>query len=244
MTNPGFRQTLLWLTFFSIAMAFLESAVVVYLRELYYPQGFGFPLVIMPGRIAITEILREMATIIMLLAAGYLSGRNAGQRFAWFIYGFAVWDIFYYVFLKLLVNWPESLLTWDILFLIPVVWTGPVIAPIGVSLTMILLAATILHFENAGIPVAGSRVVKLCFITGAFLVFLSFIQDYSAYLITHHPPGTILQPEASSRAFTQYIPDAFNWWLFWAGEVVILTGIVLLCIENLKKRTHDFHNQI
>ncbi len=242
MTYPGFRQTLLWLTFFSIAMAFLESAVVVYLRELYYPQGFFFPLATMPGRIAITEILREVATIIMLLAAGYLAGRNSGQRFAWFVYCFAVWDIFYYVFLKLLVNWPESFTTWDILFLIPVVWTSPVIAPIGVSLTMILLAVTILYFENTGTSVVGSRLVKLCIIAGAFLIFLSFIWDYSAFLITHTPPDNLLQSEASSRAFTQYIPDAFNWWLYWAGEAGIITGIVFLYIDNLKKRIHDFHH--
>jgi len=134
---------LIWITFFAIAMAFVESAVVVYLRELYYPEGFNFPLVLLPGRIALTEFLREIATLIMLLGIGFLAGRNFRQRFAWFIYSFAIWDIFYYVFLKLILDWPSSWLTWDILFLIPVIWTGPVLAPVLVSLTMIILSSII-----------------------------------------------------------------------------------------------------
>ena len=32
------------LTLFSIAMGLLEAVVVMYLRELYYPAGFAFPL--------------------------------------------------------------------------------------------------------------------------------------------------------------------------------------------------------
>ena len=142
-------SNLIWITFLAVSMAFVESAVVIYLRELYYPAGFDFPMVSMPGRIALTEILREIATLIMLLAMGFLAGKNARQRFAWFIYSFAVWDLFYYVFLKLVLNWPSSWFTWDILFLVPVVWTGPVLAPVLVSLTMIILAFTILYIDRA-----------------------------------------------------------------------------------------------
>ena len=141
-------SNLIWITFLAVSMAFVESAVVIYLRELYYPAGFDFPMVSMPGRIALTEILREIATLIMLLAMGFLAGKNARQRFAWFIYSFAIWDLFYYVFLKLVLDWPSSWFTWDILFLVPIVWTGPVLAPVLVSLTMIILAFTILYIDQ------------------------------------------------------------------------------------------------
>src|SRR6201998_1661345 len=111
---------MIWLTAFSIAMGFLETAVVIYLRKLYYPHGFQFPLVPIDNDIAMVEFLREAATIIMLLGIGIIAGKNTSQKFGIFIYCFAVWDIFYYVFLKLLLGWPESLFTWDILFIIPV----------------------------------------------------------------------------------------------------------------------------
>src|SRR5271167_2605871 len=97
-----------WLTLFSIAMGFMETAVVIYLRKVYYPRGFQFPLVPIEPSIALTEFLREAATIIMLLGIGILTGKTRAQKFAFFIYCFAVWDIFYYVFLKIFLNWPES----------------------------------------------------------------------------------------------------------------------------------------
>ena len=92
------RKTLFWLTMFSIAMGYLETAIVVYIRKLYYPEGFTFPLVPISHDIAVTEFWREAATIIMLAGIGILSGKNASQRFVFFLYAFAIWDIFYYVF--------------------------------------------------------------------------------------------------------------------------------------------------
>ena len=132
-------------TLFGIAMAYLESAVVVYMREIYYPEGFTFPLKMIEGRIAVTEIFREAATMVMLVTIAMIASRHAIERFAWFLYTFAIWDIFYYVFLYLLLGWPSSLMTWDILFMIPVTWTGPVLAPVINSITMILLATIIIH---------------------------------------------------------------------------------------------------
>ncbi len=103
--------------------------------------------------LALTEIFREAATLIMLVGIGIIAGRNSSERFAWFLYSFAVWDIFYYIFLKLLLNWPESFMTWDILFLIPATWVGPVIAPVIVSITMIAFALIILYSNQKSIPV-------------------------------------------------------------------------------------------
>ena len=136
------RKSWVWLTLFSIAMGFLESAVVQYLREISYPGGFEFPLVPIDNRLAVTEVIRESATIMMLIAVSCLSGRTLSERFAWFLYCFAVWDIFYYIFLKFLIGWPASFMTWDVLFLIPAPWVGPVIAPVIVSSTTGIVTAT------------------------------------------------------------------------------------------------------
>jgi hypothetical protein len=118
-------KTFLWLTLFSIAMGYMESAIVVYLRKIYYPDGFQFPLTPIEVHIRLTEILREAATLIMLITIGIVAGKTKLQRFSFFIFCFGIWDIFYYVFLKMLLGWPATIFDWDILFLIPVPWVGP-----------------------------------------------------------------------------------------------------------------------
>jgi hypothetical protein len=112
-------------TLFAIAMAWVESAVVFYLRtmidriEPYQPN----PLPEFGG-LEKAELTRELATLVMLAAVGWLAGRNWRSRMGYFLVAFGVWDIFYYVFLKVLTGWPRSLLDWDILFLIPLPWWG------------------------------------------------------------------------------------------------------------------------
>jgi len=118
--NLLLSSKLLWVTLFAVAMGMLESSVVIYLRELYYPAGFKFPLHATSYTVAVTELFRELSTLIMLLGIGMLAGKNKHERFAWFIYSFAIWDIFYYVFLYLLINWPVTLFDWDVLFLLPI----------------------------------------------------------------------------------------------------------------------------
>jgi hypothetical protein len=224
-------KTLLWLTLFSIAMAYLESAVVVYLRAIMYPEGFNFPLApIQPG-IALTEVFREAATIIMLLGAGYLGGRYLAARVAWFIYCFAIWDIFYYVFLKILINWPDSLMTWDILFLIPVTWTGPVISPLMVSLTMILLAMVIIHHGTGHEKVRINRNEWIFLLSGSFIIILSFVWDYCSFMLRHYSIREIVSVPNKNALFDlslQYVPVHFPWVLFAAGLALILAATGLL----------------
>lgn len=222
------KTTLLWITVFSMAMGFLESAVVVYLRELYYPSGFDFPMVIMTGHIAVTEIIRESATMIMLIAIAWIAGESSLKRFAWFLYCFALWDIFYYVFLKILVDWPPSLLTWDILFLIPVVWTGPVIAPVIASFTMILLACSILFSDLKPVPVNA----RILIFTGACIVFFSFIWDFCSLLIKEYSFEGLFKFRLHQALVKQYIPVHFIWWLFMAGEALIMAGIAQLFLNR------------
>jgi len=231
MRPHNLRSLVIWVTVFSIAMGFLETSVVVYLREIYYPEGFAFPLTPIDSHIAITEILREAATLIMLVSIGYFAGKSFASGFAWFIYSFAIWDIFYYIFLKLLLNWPESLMTDDVLFLIPVTWVGPVITPIIVSLSMILLAMLIVWYENKGVSVKINRAEWILLISGSVILILGFTWDYSKYILEQYRFGdifTIPNKEALFDYASMYVPRNFNWVLFILGEGIILGGIGII----------------
>lgn len=113
---------------------------MVYLRELYYPGGFKFPLELLPPWLMVIEITREFSTLLMLFSVAWISGRNFLQQLSVFLFLFGIWDIFYYVALKIFLDWPGSFLTWDLLFLIPITWLGPVLAPVICSVVMILTA--------------------------------------------------------------------------------------------------------
>lgn len=224
-------RTLLLLFIFSIAMGFLESAVVVYLRELYYPHGFSFPLVSMEHRILITELLREAATLIMLLSVAILSGRNTAERFAFFLFCFAVWDIFYYVFLWMLIGWPASLLEWDILFLIPVPWVGPVLAPCLLSLTMIGYTGSILALQQRSYPVKLKLGDWLMMISGSLIVILSFTIPYLNLMA--ETPGQASSEELLQK-ISAYIPGNYNWFLFGTGEFILLIAILFIIRRSRK----------
>lgn len=216
-------RTIGWVILFSVAMGYLEAAVVVYLREIYYPSGFGFPLTPIPLAGIKTELLREASTLIMLVGIGVLSGRTRLQRLAFFLMAFGIWDITYYLFLKMILNWPPGLLTWDILFLIPIPWVGPVLAPCLLSLTMIFLAIVLLKLEKRASPIISFRILKW-FILGSLIVIASFCEDpiRHLYLLIGENPS--------------YIPSKFPWWLFALGEVVIIFGIIRIIRPGLHKR--------
>lgn len=232
--NRVIVKTIIWLTIFSIAMGFLETSVVVYLRELYYPEGFKFPLVPVTRDIATTEFFREIATIIMLIGAGVMAGKNSLQRFVFFLYSFAIWDIFYYVFLKVLLNWPESLFTWDILFLVPVPWVGPVIAPCIISLSMIVFTFVVVYFQEKRKYVHVTFMEWILFIFGSITAIVSFMWDYIIYVSSYGADKGIWTLSSNKNMFDEiknYVPQHFNWWLFWIGQ-----GIICLVIWMIYKR--------
>ena len=221
------RKLLIIVTLFALAMGFLESAVVVYLREILYPGGFAFPLSPVPPDLAVTELLREVATLVMLVAIAVFVSKRFSTGFAWFIYSFAIWDITYYIFLKLLLGWPESLFTWDVLFLIPTTWTGPVLAPVLVSITMILLAMVILVQAERGKETRIIPVEWAVLAVGSLILIVAFIFDYSDYMLTHFSLLGMMEiknPEVLEAA-TRYVPRRFPWWLFASGEVILLGSI-------------------
>ena len=140
MTAPA-RARLCWVVvvLFAIAMAWLESATVYYLRVLVDRldpyQANPLPI---HGALGPVELVREAATLVMLLTVGMLAGRTWQTRLGYSAIAFGVWDIFYYVFLKVIYDWPKSLFDWDILFLLPLPWWGPVLAPVSIASLMIL----------------------------------------------------------------------------------------------------------
>jgi hypothetical protein len=186
---------------FSIAFAYIESAVVVYLRVIFHPDGFTFPLsnvdtILQHKDLLLTEIGREAATIVLILTGAWLFGRNLRQRFAYFLTIFAVWDIFYYVWLKVLSvylnaipNWPQSFTDWDILFLIPLAWAGPVVAPVLVSIAILVFAMIILYCDCRGRPLRARRIDWFGFIAAGVVIVVSFCipgphiadPDYQSY---------------------------------------------------------------
>lgn len=221
------RQLLITITSFAIAVGFMESAVVVYLREILYPVGFEFPLSPFPVNLAVTELFRELATLVVLVTIGILTGRRFSTGFAWFLYTFAIWDIFYYVFLWLLLGWPQSLMTWDVLFLIPTTWTGPVLSPVLVSMTMILLAMVILIRAERGKDSRIPGKIWAGLILGSLILIFGFILDYSQHMLTHFSlfeMGELKNPEVMKVA-TAYVPHHFPWGIFATGEAVILASI-------------------
>src|SRR5262245_16854815 len=115
-----------WVSVYAIAMALLEAVVVAYLRALLQITDQHVAL----GSYIPLEIGREVATIVMLVAVGWLAGRTGLERWAYGLFAFGLWDIWYYIWLKVLIGWPETLLDWDILFLIPLRWWGPVLSPV------------------------------------------------------------------------------------------------------------------
>jgi len=132
------------LAIFGIAMAHLEGVVVVYLRKalgmLDSESNRESVEKISPMYLKI-EMTREAATIIMLVVIALLTGSSWIERGVFFLWTFAFWDLFYYLSLYILIKWPPTLKTIDVLFLIPKPWIAPVWFPIGVSsLTIFVIA--------------------------------------------------------------------------------------------------------
>jgi len=172
---------------FSVSMGFVQAGVVVYLRDLYYPEGFTFPLKMITERNLIVEIGREAATIFMLISVAALSGKRFWEKFSYLLICFGIWDICYYLWLKLAIGWPSSLLDWDILFLIPLPWVGPVIAPVTISIVMISTGLFILCLYKRGYGFRPSFLAWVLAVIGTLVILYSFMRDTGATLHEHMP---------------------------------------------------------
>ncbi len=234
-TRVNKNRTFLWLLIFAISMGFFESSIVVYLRELYYPEGFSFPLSTIDSKIAGTEFLREFFSLVMIVSVAALAKRDFYGRFANFLFIFAIWDIFYYIFLKIILGWPASFATWDILFLIPVPWSSPVIAPIIISLIMLTLSFVIYHFQGKHITFEIKAREWLILVGGAVIIFISFVLDYLRFFLAHYNNLEQIGFQKKLENLTrEYQPDSFNWPVYILGILVLILSIVLIYRSNSK----------
>jgi hypothetical protein len=232
-------KKIFWVAIFSISMAFLESAVVIYLRELYYPEGFSFPLKTLSEKIIVTELFRELATLIMMISVAFMVASNKNDRFSWFIFVFGIWDIFYYVFLKIFLDWPASLLTWDILFLLPSTWVGPIICPIINSLTMIIIAIIVLVPGKNGLKPSIARWEWALLIIGAALVFMAYTEEYYFYISSEFNFGKLLLYSTNDELIkhaSQFIPQSFRWDLFISGQLLFIGMMIIYGRRKFTKR--------
>ena len=199
----------IWVVIFAIAFSWVESSVVVYLREIYFEGSFYFPIVLewKDGKLLVDNLMRiefgrEIATILMLVAVGCAAGRHALQRFCFFMIAFGVWDIFYYIWLWVMVRWPESLMTWDLLFFVPLPWVGPVITPVLIALAMAIAGSLVIYYDETH----GIRQWRwfdwAVEMTCALLMIIAFCWDWKNIM------------QIADIGERNGIPVVFAWWLY------------------------------
>jgi hypothetical protein len=208
------RGRWLMVVVFATAMAWMESATVVYLRMLVdrvIPYQ-AHPLPAHPV-LGATELIRELATLLMLVAVGCLAGRNARQRFGYLVIAWGVWDILYYVFLYAIVGWPTSLFDWDVLFLIPLPWWAPVLAPVSIAALMIAGGTLITQFDCEGLPLWPSRRAAALSTVGVGLGLAVFMADSFRVV------------GSGEQALRAMLPERFDWPLFLLALVLMFLPV-------------------
>jgi hypothetical protein len=210
---------------FAMAMAWVESAVVLYLRtmihriEPYQPN----PLPVI-GNLGHAELVREAATLVMLLTVGLLAGRNWRSRLGYTAIAFGVWDICYYVFLRKLCGWPHSLLDWDILFLLPLPWWGPVLAPVLIALLMIVWGMLTCQIEGTGSSWRSNVTAWGVNSIGIGLALYVFMAD------------AIQVSGQGFDALRNVLPARFNWPLF-SIALLLMAAPVFQAYRQISNRT-------
>ena len=197
---------------FAIAMAWVESASVFYIRALVGRiepyQANPLPL---NDALGYVELCREGATLVMLATLGLLAGRTWRGRVGYAALAFGAWDIFYYVFLRIMTGWPRSPLDWDILFLLPLPWWGPVIAPVSIAILMILWGTIATQSDDEATDAPWTLALASLGIVLALGVFMT---DAWRAL----PDGRV--------AVMQVLPTIFNWPLFWVALLLMATPVL------------------
>ncbi len=210
---------------YAVAMGYVEAALVIYLREMLFGNALQlFPLRALDPHLAIIEITREAMTIIMLAAVAYLAGKNRFDRVMYFIYSFAIWDIFYYVVLKAAVGWPPSIFTFDVLFLIPVMWVGPVITPVMIALLLAFTSAVLvkIHSKVPDLRIKPGNISV--FAAGCIVVLYSFTSQVFHILYL-----------SGSKGLEDYTPKTFDWLIFWIGYITMCAAVFKTLSESFHK---------
>jgi hypothetical protein len=194
---------------FAAAFAYVEAACVVYLRESYGIDDVVRDLPQRADRLTAIEIGREAATIVILLTAACVTGRRLQDRAGYFVLAFGAWDIAYYGWLTLIEGWPRSPLDWDVLFLIPLPWWGPVIAPVMIAAVMCIGGAAAVMQIERGIAWRLTRANVALAAIGVSIVLYTFMADAIAAI----PDG--------AAAINDVRPSAFMWPLFVLGYALL-----------------------
>ncbi len=210
---------------FGIGFGFVEAVIVVDLRAILGPisRDSGrissdrvFPLLTieeldqtdaLAARLMRIETVREAATLVMLAGVGLAAGQNLVQRFSAFLIAFGTWDLCYYLFLKVVLGWPASLWTWDVLFLIPVPWAAPVIAPAAVAASMVIAGTVVLLRESSGRPFRVARWEWAAVCAGGAILIVAFCWDWR-------------------NLAAGGLPNPFPWPIFLAGQMLALAGFL------------------
>ena len=200
-----------WVSAYAIAMAFLEAVVVVYIRGLLRITNDHVAL----GPYVTMEMWREAATIVMLASVGWLAGRRRADRLAYGLFAFGLWDIWYYVWLKVLTGWPETLLNWDVLFLIPLRWWGPVLSPILIAALICASAVLVVTRMERGQRLEITPINVGSLAAGGLLALYVFMSDSLHALLHGWTDWDTLRPEP------------FKWPLF-------LVALALMALPGLK----------
>jgi hypothetical protein len=220
------RTRWLLVVLFAVGMAWVEAASVYYLRvmvdRLDPYQANPLP---MRGVLEQVEVVREAATLVMLLTIGALAGRTWHTRLGYTAIAFGVWDICYYLFLKVICDWPKSVFDWDILFLLPLPWWGPVLAPVCIALLMIVWG-TLVTQRTGRSPVTAlsSTVWRLNWLGVALALYLFMADSLHAVHQGLDVTRTVL-------------PQAFNWPVFIVALTLMAAPIAHIAWQ-LRPRHH------
>lgn len=223
-TNNSWRRW--WVVvLFAVAMAWVEAAVVLYLRtmlnriEPYQPNPL--PDV---GVLGHAELIREAATLVMLATVGWLAGQTMRSRVGFAVLAFGVWDIGYYLFLRPLTGWPRSLLDWDILFLLPLPWWGPVLAPAAIAALMVMGGSLVALNDTVERPFWPGRFSLAATAVGVMLMLYVFMAD------------AIQVVSQGEQALRKLLPVRFLWPLYLLGLVCLGVPVVELAIRLARER--------
>ena len=205
----------LFIVLFAVAMAWMEAATVYYLRTLVdrIEPHQPLPLPDVPA-LGGAELVREAATLVMLFAVGWLAGGTWRNRLAVSAIAFGIWDIFYYVFLKIMTGWPKSLADWDILFLLPLPWWGPVWAPTSIALVMILWGIFVTGAEAGGAPARSCWRKDLTGLVGILVALFVFMED------------AIRTVNQGTDALRAMLPEKFNSLLFSVALALMAVPVI------------------
>jgi len=202
-----------WVALFAFAMAYVEAASVVYLRRIYDITDLIRDVAPYDRALSPVEVGREAATLVMLAAVGWAVGRTWRSRVGFAFFAFGAWDIFYYVWLRMMIGWPTSLLDPDILFLIPLPWWGPVLSPVLIALLAVAGGAAAIVQEDRGRAVRLGVAEWACLALGAAAVLYAFMADALAIL------------PAGAEALSALRPTAFRWPVYLAGLALMTWGV-------------------